>query len=188
MKTITQHIEQYLGQIEHGWTKNADGEILPFQVAACKNGVIKDVTAFVTLGVSRIELVSPVSLKPIRQELLMTARSEYDAFGMPNILQQLAIEAVRSGTAYLRGDVIGPRGSIFKGSSIEAFYVTIPTYYPESFSVFKESEKNHIVLAWLVPISSEEAQYVRSHGWNAFESLLEINGPDLLDLKRESVK
>jgi succinate dehydrogenase flavin-adding protein (antitoxin of CptAB toxin-antitoxin module) len=38
-----------------------------------------------------------------------------------------------------------------------------------------------------VPISTEEADIVRTHGWSEFEDLLEAQDPDLFDLNRPSV-
>jgi hypothetical protein len=156
-------------------------------VAECKGGVLKDVTAFVTLGLSRTKLVSSVSDKSIRQELVVTVRSGCEADGIPSLLQQIGSEALQRRVAYLRGDVISPRDQLFTESSFVAVYVTIPVYYPESFAVYKEPDGNSKVIAWLVPITLAEAEYVRDRGWSEFEKLLEQRNPDLLDPKRPSM-
>jgi hypothetical protein len=187
MKTFINHIEQYLGRIEHGWSRTADGMSIPFQVVACRGGLIREVTSYLTLGLSEMELTSPVSRKMIRHELLMAVRTEDAAGSVPSLLQQLGSEALRQRTAYLRGDVVGPRGIIFKDTMFEAIYVTMPTYYPEPFSVFEESTGLMRVIAWLIPVTVSEAEFVRSHGWSRFESLIEKHDPDLLNLKRDSL-
>jgi hypothetical protein len=187
MTNFTEHVEQYLGKIQHGWTKSSTGTSMPFQVAACGGGVVKDVTAFVTLGLSRAGLASVISNKLIRQELLMTVRSDCDVGGIPSLLQQIGSEALKKGVAYLRGDVIGPRGPLFNGSSLQAVYVTMPVYYPESFAVYKEPDGSSKVIAWLVPITLAEVEYIRRHGWSEFENLLAQRNPDLLNPRRSSM-
>lgn len=61
-------------------------------------------------------------------------------FHTPNIgnlyihgLAQVSQMALDSKTAFLRGDVIGPYGQFFDDSNLEAPYVTIPGYFPDSF-------------------------------------------------------
>src|SRR5438105_3397877 len=103
MDNFIRHIETFLGKIRHGWSTSADGVPMPFQVAACTGGTIDDVTAYLTLGLSHTGLASPVSAKMIRQELLMTLPTKAEGVGIPSLLQQLGSEALKSGTAYLRG-------------------------------------------------------------------------------------
>jgi hypothetical protein len=187
MKDFIEHIERYLGTIEHGWTKSPSGKSMPFQIIECRGGVVRGAAAFMTLGLGQTELSSRVTQKLIRQELLITVRAVDATVGVPSLLQQVASDALTRREAYLRGDVIGPRGTIFEGSTMEAFYVTMPTYYPESFSTFEESAGCGRIIAWLLPITSKEAEYVRSRGWSEFETLLEKENPDLLNLNRSSI-
>ncbi len=56
-----------------------------------------------------------------------------------------------------------------------------PVYFPDDFAVYKGND-DQIVVAWLVPISSNEASYVRQHGWRAFEKRLVENDPDLTNV------
>jgi len=117
----------------------------------------------------------------------MTVRSDCDVGGIPSLLQQMGSEALKKGVAYLRGDVIGPRGPLFNGSSLQAVYVTMPVYYPESFAVYKEPDGSSKVIAWLVPITLAEVEYIRRHGWSEFENLLAQRNPDLLNPRRSSM-
>ena len=100
------------------------------------------------------------------------------------IIQQAAMDALESGNAYLRGDIIGPRGPLLPRSKLEALYVSVPVYFPESFATVIDGS-HQIVLAWLVPISQRESAYVSSLGWSAFEDRLTELDPDLTDIYRE---
>ena len=128
---------------------------MPFQIVACTGDTIKGVTAYVTLGLSKEPLISPNSGRVIRQELLVLSGQALGA-QVPGILQQLALEAIEGRTAYLRGDVIGPRGALFEKGQLEAMYVTMPVYYPESLGTYIGPDGDAIVIAWLVPITRQE--------------------------------
>lgn len=172
-----------MGLIDVGWTHNADGEKQPFQVVRFRETPVREAVTFSTLGLSRYELHSPVSGKHIRHELILSVPASSAEGAVPGVLQQVAQEAIASGHAYLRGDVIGTRGALFEGSLLEALYVAIPVYYPDSFAVYSGPEGD-IVIAWLVPISSHEATFVKQVGWQAFEDCLDSNAPDLIDVWR----
>jgi hypothetical protein len=187
MVEFADHIERYLGSIQHGWSRWLQSDLMPFQVAECSGGVVNDAISFITLGLSNTELVSRVSSKLIRQELLMTFRSATRGIGVPSLLQQVGCEAMKHGTAFLRGDVIGPRDKLFANGCLEALYVTLPVYYPDAFSIFQKTNSTNIIIAWLVPISAMEADFVKRNGWSQFESVLEKKDPDLLDPYRNSV-
>jgi hypothetical protein len=65
-------------------------------------------------------------------------------------------------------------------------YVAIPVYFPDDFAVY-DGDGDPIVIAWLVPISADEASYVKQHGWEAFETHLAETDPDLTDVFRPSL-
>ena len=67
---------------------------------------------------------------------------------------------------------------------MEAMYVAIPVYLPDDFAVYDDEQ---IVIAWLVPISPSEADFVKSHGWGVFEKCLVKADPDLTDIFRPSL-
>lgn len=187
MASLAEHIERHLGSIMHGWSKGSNGIEMPFQVVACNSGLTKGVTAYVTLGLSKSSLNSPNSGKAIRLEMLMLSRPGPDAARVPAILQQIGLEAIQRGKAYLRGDVIGPRGALFGKGLLEAVYVTMPVYYPESLNTYIGPDGDATIIAWLVPITKAEAEYVHTHGWSDFEDLLQRDDPDLLDFARPSL-
>lgn len=42
-------------------------------------------------------------------------------------------------------------------------------------------------MAWLIPITSKEAEFIRQNAWEEFEDKLEELDPDLIDFKRENI-
>ena len=88
--------------------------------------------------------------------------------------------------ALLRGDVIGPGEPLVEGAEVSALYVTAPCYFPVEFGGYSDQE-GEIVIAWLAPITTEEADYIIGHGWNAFEDVLADQDPELVDFGRSGV-
>jgi hypothetical protein len=68
--SLIDHLERYLGEIEAGWSRNADGHEMPFQVARFPKGSHSGTVSFATVGLSRHPLRS-ASGKDIRQELMV---------------------------------------------------------------------------------------------------------------------
>src|SRR5438132_10707921 len=119
--------------------------------------------------------------------MLFITRASFGDHNLPALLHKVGMEALSSGRPYLRGDVIGPRETLFAGTSMEALYVSIAVYLPASFAAYTSPEGLSCALAWLVPITSQEAQMVREQGWDRFEDLLCQSNPDLLDVGRPSI-
>ena len=187
MSNLVEHIEAICGSITKGWDSDPDGNAVPFQVVLLERGPIPGTQTVSTLGLSDIELISPVSGKTIRQELVMLFRSDFGVHNLPALVQQVALERIEQHRALLRGDVIGPRDKLVCGSSMTALYVAIPAYFPDSFHSCKREDGEDVVFAWLVPITTEEAHFVHKRGWQALETNLEERDPDLLDFKRPSM-
>lgn len=185
MRDLVEHLEYYLGDIVSGYSKDEEHRKLPFQIARFENAP-PDTVTLVTLGFSAARLAIGLSARHVRQEYLMTVSAGWDSGNLPAVLHQVAMEAYAKGAAFVRGQVIGPRGILIAGTAIEALYVTLPVYFPEEFHVFKPEEGEPIVLAWLVPITAAEARYVERSGCEAFEDLLSELDPDLRDLGRAS--
>lgn len=183
---IIEHLERHLGPFHSGWSESANGEPVSCQVVKFK-APDSQTAVFSTLGMSRDVLQSRVSVKEINQELILMVYEDIGDRNIPAILQSLAAEAVGLGRAFLRGDVIGPRGTLFDGFPFTAFYVTLPVYLPDSFQTFHDDAGRNVVFAWLVPIMEDEVFYIRTNGWERFEDLLEQVNPDLVDFKRPAL-
>ncbi len=173
------HLERFLGEIELGWSKDADGFNLPFQVVRFTPGVLSGCSVFSTLGLSSTPLPSRRSGKPVRHEFMMIVPERLREGPVPGLLQQVGLDVLASGSALLRGDVVGPRGPLFSMSTMEALYAAIPVYLPDEFGQFE-----NVVIVWLVPVSRSEADFVASRGWPAFEDRLVDVDPDLTDVDR----
>lgn len=181
------HLETYLGKIVGGWSVDGDGKRLPFQVALFERGPVPGTRVLATLGTSNTLLKLGEKGRRVRQELVMMFREALGHRNLPGILQEVGLEALRTGRAYAAGEVIGPRGELLSGFHAEALYVAVPVYFPDEFHVFRPRTGEPIVFGWLVPITAKEASFVRNHGWAAFEKELERQDPDLLDFGRASI-
>lgn len=82
--------------------------------------------------------------------------------------------------------MIGPAGALVPGSGLTALYVTMPSYFPRDFATFS-GDHGEVVIAWLVPISDREADYLSTHGWDAFEDRLVEQDPDLVNFHRPTM-
>jgi hypothetical protein len=185
--TLVDHFEAHLGAMTVGWARDADDVALPFQIARYQGQGDLSRICFATLGLGQYSLASPTSGRDTRLELLMLASNEVDATAVPALLTQVALTAIRTNRALLRGDVVGPAGPLVTGSKMEAFYVTSPAYFQPEFAVYHDTE-GPIVVAWLVPISVSEADFVTRSGWDAFEDLLVEADPDLADMHRAPIR
>ncbi len=182
MKNLTSHLERHLGKIDVAW-KDADGTVWPFYVLRFLGGPVTDTVTYSTLGLAD----SPVSNKQVRHELFIMTRSSFGGESFPGLLHQVGTEAISKNRAYLRGDVIGPRGTLITGTNMEALYVSLPIYLPDSFATYNSPEGISCVFAWLIPITFDEAAVVRLKGWEQFENKLAESDPDLMNLNRSSI-
>ena len=181
-------LENHLGMIEFGWSYDKNGVKLPFNVVKYTKGPFPDTVTYSTLGLSHHTLKSSESGKIIRQELFIVADSKVGDQNIPILLQQLGLEVIESHIPFLRGQVIGPRGKLFKGTKLEAMYATVPVYFPDSFHEYEVGDgEAPIVQVWMIPITDLEAEFVLKNGWSRFEDLLEEIDPDLIDFTRESI-
>ncbi len=184
---LLSHFEARLGQMVEGWSRGPDGTPMPFTVAKFQRGVIPDVVAYATIGLSDHALAGAGRGGSIYQELMIIVRSSSDPHIFPGVLQQLANLALDQRRAYLRGDAIGPWGPIVPGSKMEAFYAAVPVYYDDGFAAVNIDAGKRVAIAWMAPIGRTEAAFVGTAGWRSFESQLIARDPDLLDLSRDEM-
>lgn len=187
MVTLVEHFERFLGPIQVGWAADPSGIEMPFQVVRFERGSGPGTISFATLGLGRYPLTSPTSGRDIRHELLVIAPTDLASSTIPSLLHQVGNAAIRGRRALVRGDVVGPQGPLVAGSTLEALYVTAPVYFPDNMATY-EGGDSHVVIAWLVPITAIEADFVARKGWDAFEDLLVERDPDLTDFGRSSMQ
>ncbi|NOV96590.1 suppressor of fused domain protein [Isoptericola halotolerans] len=181
--SLVRHLEGALGTIVKGWTQDPSGRELGFSVVQFALGSDERSIAYSTLGLSKFVLGSTVSDKDIYQELLILAPRSLSEALPASLLGQAGSMLIKQGSSVLRGEVLGPIGPLSPGSDMTHLYATVPVYFPPEFAELKEDGKA-IAIVWLVPISSPEAEFVSTHGWNAFEDWLEERDPALSNWSR----
>ncbi|MFF1820698.1 suppressor of fused domain protein [Kribbella sp. NPDC058245] len=187
MTSLVEHFERVLGPIQAGWARDPDGAEMPFQIVRFSGGSDADSVGYATLGLSRYPLLSPTSGRTIRQELLMLAPAESVAPDRVALLLQVGSMALARQRVLLRGSVLGPADAIVPTSALTALYVTMPVYFPDEFATFAGADGD-VVVAWLVPITTGEADFIASRGWDVFEDRLAEQDPDLVDFHRSGMK
>jgi hypothetical protein len=183
MSEVVHHLEKFLGETVGGW-HSADWN---FYVLEFPHVPFRNCTALATAGLSELALQSSVSAKEVRHELVLVFDKSHGPGNLPSVLHQVGMEAVERKRPYLRGDVIGPRDPLVDGTQMTGLYVTLPTFAPDGFANVEANDASQRIFAWLIPITTGEAAFVRDQGWSAFEDVLERVGPDLFDLRRVSV-
>ncbi|WP_407359100.1 suppressor of fused domain protein [Microbacterium sp. LTA6] len=185
--SLIEHFERTLGPIHSGWSVDPDGAEMPFQLVRFAGGSDAGSVAYATLGLSRQALSSPDPGRFIRQELLILAPDALKPDLVASLLLQVGSMVIGTRRALLRGNVIGPAGPLVPESDLTALYVTVPVYFPDEFATF-EGDDGDVVIAWLVPITTGEADFISRHGWDAFEDNLVDQDPDLVDFGRSEMK
>lgn len=185
MTGLIEHLESHLGEISGGSRGDASAPA-GVQVAWFgENRPHAGVTTLATLGLSAHHLAQSGE-QGLHQELLMHLPLAGQPGNAAGILFQVAAGLIASGRGLPRGEVIGPRGPLFGSGPMTALYAAPPVCLPDSFAVC-DSGTAEIVMTWLVPVTDEEARYVRDRGWPAFEGALLAEDPDLTDLSRSPV-
>lgn len=142
--TLIDHLERFLGLIELGWERDADGEQMPFQVVRLGDPSNSETISFASLGLGRYPLASPASGRVIRHELMMLVPATMQSSPVPSLIHQVGSAAIHGQKPLLRSDVIGPYGPLVPGSFLEALYVIV------QFATY-EGDDGPMVIAWLVP-------------------------------------
>ena len=120
----------------------------------------------------------------IRHELLMIVPSEAVPPNIVGIIQQAGLEAMARGSAYLRGELLGPKGELFAGYEPKALYASLPVYFPDEFWELTIDGVGGVAFVWLVPLLDEEVIYLSMNGWPDLESRLVSKDPDLTNYAR----
>ena len=176
-----EHLERHLGPIHNGATL-CEG-VLGAQFQACP---FAESTTFVSVGLSH-HVFQQGNSAPARIEFLVACHKHFvSALNPLSIIAGLCEQAISLHRVPPRGTVVGPCGKFFETTKMEALYCASPVYFADALSPFVGLQEP-VIIIWLVPITPDEAMYIESHGWSAFEDRLEEINPDLLDLKRASV-
>lgn len=181
---VATYLEERLGPIDFGWSDRDSRARC--QIARFKNQPEPNVDTYVTLGLSDEQLEMRRSGRKVRQELLLCVEAHWPERDAASVLLAIAEECTRSGAAILRGDVVELGQPISNESRITAVYATNPTVFGDKLLAI-DSEQPPLVYVWLIPITEAEVDFIRASGWSAFEAALEVEDPDLWDMRRPSI-
>ena len=172
-------LEAQLGLLQGGVAVPEAG----FQVVRFADTPEPGVSAFCSLGLSNHRLAQSDG-RSIRQEVLFACR-EAGPWHPESLVADVGEEVIAGHRAIQRGQLVGPRGPFFDGSTCEAVLALSPTAWPDALQVWRGSDPETVIV-WLVPLTGAEAAYAIERGWNQLERLLVDRQPDPFDLRRES--
>ena len=182
---LIEHYEAALGPLDGGWTQTSAGVPLLFTLLRFPAAPMPGAVTYATAGLSDRTLRRPGG-GLLRQELVISCYDRFAGGEVAELLHAVGAEMLERGKVLSRGQVLGPAGALVPATSLTALYVAMPVVFPDRLYTYSGSSPE-TVIAWLVPISTEEAGTVRAHGWSEFEGFLEAQDPDLFDLHRPSV-
>ena len=184
--TFPEHLEAYLGEFVEARRATDEGSRPPISVLRFVDQPIAGAATYATLGLSKMDLHQERG--HVRQELLISINAEAESFQAARVLPAIAAELLSSGYALLRGQVLRTAGPILAGASVEAFLCWEPVYFADALGEYVEDgDAVRIVVIWLAPITADEAEFAKAHGWLALADLLEATDPDLLDWRRPTL-
>ncbi|MEW2634837.1 suppressor of fused domain protein [Streptomyces sp. NPDC048389] len=189
MAALVDHFESRLGRLIGAWSASEQSPEGSPQVGYFAGGALEGVQSYATIGLHNRHLTPRTSSRAQHLELLGCNRpvpgEKYGPF--PGVLEFVAEHLVVSEEAVLRGEVIPLPRPLTPEGSLTALYAAVPVYFDDDFASVALENKTDVSIVWLVPISDAERGFVETKGWQAFESELVRQDPDLLDLSRESM-
>lgn len=178
------HIEQYLGEISQGWRldeSTCDG----VQVVAFEDRLFDGIDIYTTQGLSNNTL-SLTETKDVKIEYIAIMKSEYGVKNILELMHWMCSSTLLSRKAVSRGDAFEAPKALKSIVNFDAVYFTLPNILDPRFYDFADSSPN-TVFVWAIPIYQSELEYIRKHGWEAFEDTLEEEDPSLWDDQRNPV-
>lgn len=158
---------------------------LTVDILSCADGSGAAVTSYSTLGLSDHAMVNAQGEFPTRLEI--AASMESAAIGFHQVLGSAAFRVMRTHEVIRPGRVfLDYVAEYFPGTDLPHLYFTAPFFWGDALSGGMFGSKR---VSWLlaVPVSEAEVQYVRDHGDDALEQLLEARDADVTSLSRPSV-
>lgn len=187
---VYKHIEQTLGPISAlAGGQDDEGNPFPFRIAIVPECPVDGATTLVTVGLSETPLKQEDGTD-IRHELVICAYQRFGEEVFENLIKVMGFMAqslLAQEEAIAAGDIVDLGESLVSGSPMTALYLVDPLYFPEEFRSM-ETVKPPVAFAWAVPLMAVEADFVQQEGFKAFETLLEQQDPDLIDLMRDPVQ
>ncbi|MCQ4298070.1 suppressor of fused domain protein [Pseudomonas stutzeri] len=180
---IIAHAERFLGKASQGW--NETGSVDGLQVLYFENAPLKDISTYITVGLSFHELKINEK-KNVRQELIFAVSSLTPSETVASLLLYVCELVLSTHEAIFRGQLIEMPIEAAEKLGFDALYCTIPVFLHDHFATYHGSVPA-TVFVWMIPVCRSEANYIEVNGWSAFEDLLEDQDPDLFLLERDPI-
>lgn len=157
---------------------------LRIDILSTKDQPDTNLTSFGTLGLSDTPLKWGDGEFPTRIELCAAAASSFDQF--PNIISSASFNVMRTQVVCHPGTVMPNYvAEYYPNTSLPHLYFTSPFPWEDELKSMDLPSKK---ISWLLcfPISDAESTFLKSHGEEKFEDMLEAEGADIFDLNRHS--
>lgn len=181
---IIGHIETHLGEMIGGWTDIARHGI---GVSLFKKRVRnEEYSVTVTVGLSN-HILHQSSGKNLRQELMIVTTDDMRRYGerIAELLAMLCDEIIDRHAAVSIWDVLHSFSEVIPGSPIRSVFARPADVFPEEFAIIDTDPPT--VFVWLVPILSEEYEFIKTIGREEFDKLIVDRMPKIYSWKRASI-
>lgn len=187
IKGLVEHLEQYVGRIEGAEAFSKSESSPKIKVLSYEDVPTRPWGAYTTLGLSD-HVLSSGNSRGMRMELVtfwdFETRKDWDP-GL--VLATVAGNCLESHAAVTLGDVIPLPQAIAPGSELDHVYVILPFLLPEEFETFHGLDES-VIFPLLLPVTTAEAQFIRSNDKYAFEDYLDVRDVPILNpLRRSSI-
>jgi len=182
---IVKHLKENLGHPDEGWSNEGGPDRI--RVARFPDQPWEGINTFATDGLSSHLLSMGQDVGTARMEVLFAAYPRYSSEAIAGFVLSFCDFVLSKHWAFVSGEIVGPyKWPIIEGVELNAVYSAPFTYFEDNLH-FCPGTSPPTVICWVLPIHAAEAAYIRKHGHEAFDNLVEANDPDLWDLNRESV-
>jgi hypothetical protein len=162
-----------------------EDESTSIPILSCPESPYKGLTTYATIGLSDYPMYHDNKEFDLRVEIVGVGDSSIDWF--PNILSTSAFYVIQKGWLYSPGAVVENLVSMYEANTeLKHIYFTSPFLWSEQLKTLQLETKK---VAWLLSIliTDSEYQYLKQHGSDKFEELLEERDADVFNIARNSV-
>jgi hypothetical protein len=177
---LLEHLESHLGTIEGSWRRDPNGNQMPFQLVRYRGQAPPGCVVLTTFGQSSF------ALDQGRMELMMIAPERLASGRLPGFLLAIGQEILRHRELPLYGDLFTNFGPLRSISTMDTLCVGRPLYHAAQFGEF-DNGTQQVTIAWLMPVSAAEADYIRARGVREFEQLMRDHDIDPTNFNRASM-
>lgn len=176
------YFERFLGPMKSSW-RGKDGQEMPFQVLAYPKQPELDCLTLITFGLSAHQLqVSDNCEGKVRMELLICANSSFESKLLYPLLFAAGLDALEHHATPGVHGVLNGSGPVLIGGNplFEHLYLTHPGFFPKEFDLCEELSPP-VSIAQIIPISSNEREFIVREGWSEFENRATEQSVDFLE-------